>query len=168
MSVPLTRILADLDYVLKNDTDIVAAFGVASSDWSAHVFAGISEGFNGARNRGRLPYVEYEGSELAVSELSADSVEQNWNIDVRIHAALYPAGDDFSIGADAANSIVRAWRNWWFGTSTRSQTVIANAQQLYRLTVATVGERVEDHGHSVQDIRLVVEAYSAKSDLGDV
>jgi len=171
--VPQTRIAADVEVVLSNDSRIIAAAGLRLATWQSppHVFRRISRRFIAGRNRGRLPFLEYDIAGETAELLNRDAF--TFDLPVTVRARVLPRPDQSHAAQLEAfsHAIQRAVTNWWFGDAAgaqRSEIEISDASQLYHDSDIGLGELAEDHMSAYRDVQIVIRHVSARSDLGNV
>jgi len=59
MPTAFDNIISQIDEYLKGNA-LAEAADVSFDNWQSHVFYGIDQGFTMEKNRGRLPFIEYE------------------------------------------------------------------------------------------------------------
>lgn len=165
--IPAARIAADIEYALKHDTRIIAASGVPTDQWPDHVFSGIADGFNGPRNRGRLPYIEYDLDTTTHVNATSNSVASAPVLKLRVRAAQNRNLDGYAVIDALTQYALLAIRTWYFNRAgLRSQSAVAGTAQQYDESSATTTAIVDDHASAMQDARMELHYWSDKGDMG--
>ncbi len=170
MATPQLRIAGDIEHVLGNDTGIAAAAGLTVAAMPTHVFRGLVDSFIGGRNRGRLPYIEFEVDQIRRSDIDTSLIEGRQPGTIRIRVP-HDRPDVWRATLDnLAHHVAQSIRSWWFNASNRyeadpSPTV---ASQLYAAGDFREQAAVDDHMSSLVDVRFELDYVADRGDLGDV
>ena len=166
---PQLRIAGDVEHVLGNDTGIATAMGITVGKMPTHVFRGLAESFIGGRNRGRLPYIEFDVDQVRRRDIDTSLIEGRQPGTIRIRVP-HDRPDVWRATLDnAAHQVAHAIRTWWFSASNRweADPDPTAATQLYAAGDFNEQAKVDDHMSSLVDVRFELDYVAARDDLGD-
>lgn len=163
---PITRIKSQLYDLLTNDSGIIAASRIAPYNWVDHVFDGIiRDGFIGPRNRGRLPYVEYELEEYNATNVSKDAAYVTLPATFRVRAG----GGIGTAPSTQIEFIVKqiedAIRTWSFDTSQGYEAGVPG-DKLFADSQFSAGPMKWDKASAYQDLSAALEYHVDRSTVG--